>query len=151
MALTLECTGTIDFTWPATVVRLVTLGPDGRTAGSYHDNPMLNFTMYEVKFPDIKVKEYASNVIAKNMLTQVDFEGFTTTMIEGIMDCYRNEKVAIHMKDKYVKAYSNQRKLRKSTEGWKLKVLWKDKSELWVHLKDRKELHPIEIAEYARA
>eukprot|EP00957_Ditylum_brightwellii_P111114 8472707-Ditylum_brightwellii.AAC.1 len=50
------------------------LGPNGRTAGSYHDNPVLNSTIYEVEFPDGEVKEYAANVIAKNMLTQVDYE-----------------------------------------------------------------------------
>eukprot|EP00957_Ditylum_brightwellii_P044121 3348025-Ditylum_brightwellii.AAC.1 len=37
------------------------LGSDGRTAGSYHYNPMLNSTVYEVEFPDGEVKEYAAN------------------------------------------------------------------------------------------
>eukprot|EP00957_Ditylum_brightwellii_P203527 15335063-Ditylum_brightwellii.AAC.1 len=55
------------------------LGCNDRKASSYHDNPMLNSTVYEVEFLDGKVKEYAGNVIAKNMLTQVDFEEFTTT------------------------------------------------------------------------
>eukprot|EP00957_Ditylum_brightwellii_P092133 7014689-Ditylum_brightwellii.AAC.3 len=38
------------------------LGPDGRTAGSYHDIPILNSTMYEVEFPNGRVKEYVANV-----------------------------------------------------------------------------------------
>eukprot|EP00957_Ditylum_brightwellii_P135191 10307635-Ditylum_brightwellii.AAC.1 len=46
------------------------LGPDGRTAGSYHDNPMLNSTVYKVEISDGEIKEYASNVIAENVLTQ---------------------------------------------------------------------------------
>eukprot|EP00957_Ditylum_brightwellii_P089736 6834610-Ditylum_brightwellii.AAC.1 len=37
------------------------LGPDGRTASSYHDNPMLNSRIYEVEFPDGEVKEYAAD------------------------------------------------------------------------------------------
>eukprot|EP00957_Ditylum_brightwellii_P119803 9140705-Ditylum_brightwellii.AAC.1 len=37
------------------------LGPHGRTAGSYHDNPMLNSLVYKVEFPDGEVKEYAAN------------------------------------------------------------------------------------------
>jgi len=127
------------------------LGPDGKTACSYHDNLMLNSTIYEVEFPGGEVKEYAANVIAENMLTQVDYEGFTTTMIEGIINHDRDENTAVHIKDKYVKIYSNQRRLQKSTAGWKLQILWKDKSESWVHLKDIKESHPIEVAEYARA
>eukprot|EP00957_Ditylum_brightwellii_P209841 15363496-Ditylum_brightwellii.AAC.1 len=65
------------------------------------------------------------------MLTQVDYEGFTTTMMEEIIDHDRDENTAVHVKDKYVKTYSNQRRLRKSTPGWKLQILWKDKSESW--------------------
>eukprot|EP00957_Ditylum_brightwellii_P126095 9612311-Ditylum_brightwellii.AAC.1 len=76
------------------------LGPNGKTAGSYHDNPILNSTVYEVKFPDGKIKEYVTNAIAKNMLTQVDFEGFTMTMIEGIIGHVRDKKTAVHMKGK---------------------------------------------------
>eukprot|EP00957_Ditylum_brightwellii_P076463 5811147-Ditylum_brightwellii.AAC.1 len=101
-----------------------------------------------MQFHDSKVKEYVANVIAKNMLTQVEFKGFTMTITEGIFDHARDEKTAVHTKDKYVTTYSNQRRLRMSTAGWKLKVLWKDKSELWVHLKDIQESHLIKVAEY---
>eukprot|EP00957_Ditylum_brightwellii_P034411 2610571-Ditylum_brightwellii.AAC.1 len=55
------------------------LGSTGRTAGSYHDIPIQNSTVYEVEFPEGEVN-------AKNMLMQVDFEGFTTTMMEEIID-----------------------------------------------------------------
>eukprot|EP00957_Ditylum_brightwellii_P199106 15177311-Ditylum_brightwellii.AAC.1 len=92
---------------------------------------MLNSAVYEVEFPDSKVKKYAAIVIAKNMLTQVNFEGFATTMMEGIIDHDRNQRTAVHMKDKH--------------------VLWKDNSEWWVHLEDMKESHLIKVAEYARA
>eukprot|EP00957_Ditylum_brightwellii_P160779 12240145-Ditylum_brightwellii.AAC.1 len=107
------------------------IGPDGRTASSYHDNPMLKSTVYRVEFPGGEVKEYAANAIAENMLMQVDFEGFTTTIMEGIIDHDRDKNTAVHIKDKYVRTYSNQRRLRKSTSGWKLQILWKDKSESW--------------------
>eukprot|EP00957_Ditylum_brightwellii_P197113 15017467-Ditylum_brightwellii.AAC.1 len=33
-------------------VKKKALGPNGRTAGSYHDNPMLNSTVYKVEFAD---------------------------------------------------------------------------------------------------
>eukprot|EP00957_Ditylum_brightwellii_P178399 13588774-Ditylum_brightwellii.AAC.1 len=67
------------------------LGHNSKIVGSYHDNPIPNSKVYEVEFPDGKVKEYAANVIADIMLTQVDFEGFNTTMVEGIIN---------HTKDK---------------------------------------------------
>eukprot|EP00957_Ditylum_brightwellii_P190428 14495515-Ditylum_brightwellii.AAC.1 len=105
---------------------------------------------YTKEFPDREVKEYAANVIVENMLIQVDYEGFATTMMDRIINHDRDEITALHIRDKYVKTYSNQRRLPKSTTGWKLQFLWKDKSEAWVHLKDIKELHPIKVAEYIR-
>ena len=51
------------------------IGPDGNIAGRYDENPMFNCMVYEVEFSDGQVKEYAANVIAKNMLSQVDADG----------------------------------------------------------------------------
>ena len=39
--------------------------------------------------------------------------------------------------------------MRKTTTGWKLVVRWKDQYEAWRPLKDLKESHPIEVAEFA--
>ena len=50
------------------------------------ENPILNSVIYEVEFPDGQLKEYAANVIAENMLAQVDHEGYSTTLIQGIVD-----------------------------------------------------------------
>jgi hypothetical protein len=52
------------------------VGPDGQTTGTYHKNPILNLIVYDVEFPDGEVKEYAANIIAENLLSQVDSEGF---------------------------------------------------------------------------
>eukprot|EP00957_Ditylum_brightwellii_P079278 6028655-Ditylum_brightwellii.AAC.1 len=60
------------------------------------------------------------------MLTQVDYERFTTTMMEGIINHDRDENTAVYIKFKYVRTYSDQKRLRKSTAGWKLQILWKD-------------------------
>ena len=48
------------------------LGPDGTPAGTYDEDPNLNLMVYEVEFPDGMIKEYAANVIAQNILSQVD-------------------------------------------------------------------------------
>eukprot|EP00957_Ditylum_brightwellii_P129092 9846845-Ditylum_brightwellii.AAC.1 len=60
---------------------------------------MLNFTVYKVELPVREDKEYAVNVIAESMLTQVDYEGFTTTIMEGIIEHDRDENTAVHIKD----------------------------------------------------
>ena len=55
-------------------------GPDGKVTGTYDDNPILNTVLYDVEFPDGQDREYAANVIAENMLTQVDSDSFTLTI-----------------------------------------------------------------------
>jgi hypothetical protein len=41
--------------------------------------------------------------------------------------------------------------MRKTTQGWKLLIKWANGSESWIALKDMKESHPIETAEFAKA
>eukprot|EP00957_Ditylum_brightwellii_P073224 5566632-Ditylum_brightwellii.AAC.1 len=50
------------------------IGPDGTVTGTYDDNPMMNKMIYDVEFPDRQVREYTANIIAENMLTQVDLD-----------------------------------------------------------------------------
>jgi hypothetical protein len=127
------------------------IGPDGTTAGTYDDNPMLNSIVYEVEFPDGQVKEYAANVIAENMLTQVDSDGYSTTILKAIIDYRKDEAVAVSKADQYVHTSSGQKRQRKTTVGWSLLIQWADESEAWIPLKDLKESHPCEAAEFARA
>jgi hypothetical protein len=135
-------------------VRKVTkraIGPDGAVAGTYDDNPYLNTMIYEVEFPDGKLKEYAANVIAENMLAQVDSEGYSMTMMSAIIDSKKDESVAIAKDDMYVITNRGQKRPRKTTVGWSLLVKWADGSETWIPLKDLKESHPVETAEFAKA
>lgn len=127
------------------------IGPDGTTTGKYDDNPLLNSIIYEVEFPDGLVREYAANVIAENLLNQVDDEGYTTTMLESIVDYNVDYSSAIDKKDKYVTTRTGQKRLRHTTKGWKLLVRWKDGSETWIPLTHMKESHPVETAEFAMA
>ena len=115
------------------------------------DNPTNNTMIYEVEFPDGQIKEYSANIIAENMLSQVDPEGYSLTLMEAIVDYKRDEAVAIPKSEMYVVSKRGQKRLRKTTQGWKLLIHWKDGSESWVPLKDMKESHPVEVAEFAKA
>lgn len=132
-------------------VRRRSIGPDGTTVGKYHDNPFMNSIIYDVEFPDGTVKEYGANIIAENMVSQVDADGFSLTMMEGIVGHEMDTAVAIPKHDKHIVTRSGQKRLRKTTKGWKLLVKWKDESESWIPLKDMKESHPVEVAEYAKS
>ena len=128
-----------------------TIGPDGQVTGTYDNNPYLNSIIYDVEFPDGQVKEYAANIIAENMLTQVDSDGMSATLMEAIVEHRRDEEKALQHHDKYVQTKNGRHHLRKTTKGWELLIKWKDKSESWIKLADMKESHPVEVAEYARA
>jgi hypothetical protein len=41
--------------------------------------------------------------------------------------------------------------MRRTTQGWKLLIQWADETETWIPLKDMKESHPVEVAEFAKA
>ena len=127
------------------------LDADGRMTGTYHDNPFLNTITYDVEFPDGQVKEYGTNIIAENMLTQVDLDGYSLSLMDSIIDHQRDLSQAIPIEDKYITTKSGQKRLWKTTKGWKLLIKWKDKSKAWINLADMKEVHPVETAECARA
>ena len=124
---------------------------DGKVIGTYDENPMLKTMVYEVEFPDGQVLEYSANLIAENMLLQVDDEGFSITMMEGIVDHKKDESVAVSKQDADLTTRTGTKRRRKTTQGWKLLIKWKDGSESWIPLKDMKESHPVEVAEYAKA
>ena len=99
----------------------------------------------------MQVKEYAANIIAENMLRQVDSDVMSTTLMEAIVDHRRDDEKALQHHDKYVQTKNGRRHLRKTMKGWELLIKWKDKSESWIELADMKESDPVEVSEYARA
>eukprot|EP00957_Ditylum_brightwellii_P011376 860083-Ditylum_brightwellii.AAC.1 len=56
---------------------------------------MMNTMIYNMEFPDGQIREYAANIIAGNMLTQVDSDGYTKTLMELIVDYKKDEAVAV--------------------------------------------------------
>jgi hypothetical protein len=111
----------------------------------------MNSIVYEVEFPDSELKEYASNILAENMLSQVDHEGHNIMLMRDIIDYKRDEAMAVQIEDKYLTARAGQRRLRKTTQGWSFLVNWKDGTEFWVKLAELKDSYPIELDEFAKA
>ena len=69
--------------------------------GSSHSNPYLDTHIDDVEFMDGTIKQYAANVIAENILSQVDSEGRQYLMLDEIMD-HRMLDTALHKDDAYV-------------------------------------------------
>ena len=124
---------------------------DGKARGTYDENPYLNTIVYDVLFPDGAVKQYTASMIAENMYSQVDIDGHQYNLLDDIVG-HESDSSAIKKENMYWTCKKTSRRhIRKTTIGWKLKVLWKDGTEQWIPLKDLKESNPVELAEYAKA
>lgn len=123
---------------------------DGQTTGVYDENPALNTMIYDVQFEDGRIQKYAANIIAQNVLEQVDNEGNYAERIEAVLD-HRRQGNAVSKGKMYVTMRDGRKKLRQSTAGWDFKVRFTNGREQWMQLKDLKELCPIEVAEYVAA
>ena len=97
------------------------LGPDGTVTGRHDENPILNSIVCEVEFPDGQIKEYAANVLAENLSSQVDSEGFSASLFAGILDWHKNSN-AVEKKDRFLITKRGQRRLKQTTLGWDLLV-----------------------------
>ena len=71
--------------------------------------------------------------------------------MDGIIDYERDDAVVIPKSDAYVVTRHGRKRHWRTTVGWKLLVKWSDGSESWVPLKDMKESHPLEVADFAKA
>jgi hypothetical protein len=122
---------------------------NGKWIGKSDQNPIMDTRVYEVEFADGEVLEYAANIIAENLYSQVDAEGCRFVLMDSIVD-HKKDSCATSKDDEFVE--KNGKRLRsKSTKGWKLCVQWKDGSTSWEPLAALKESNPVEVAEYAVA
>ena len=70
-----------------------------------------------------------ANLIVKTMISQVDDERFSSLLMDGIIDYKKDPSVAMSIEDKYLVTRRGQKRIRKTTQGWKLLVTWRDKTE----------------------
>ena len=125
--------------------------PDGHTMGTYNVNPTLNTMTYDVTFDDGEVKEYSANVIAENLLNQIDDEGFTLTSFKEIVTHRVDLLRAVDRSNMWITHGRGQRRMRQTTAGWQLLVRWHDDSVQWIPLLIMKESNPVKVAQYVKA
>ena len=64
---------------------------------------------------------------------------------------HKNICAALVRDEQFIISEKGQKKPRKTTQGWKLCIEWKDCSTTWEPLKELKESNPIKVSEYAIA
>lgn len=121
---------------------------EGEHVGNFHENPLLNSTVYDVEFLDGEVQQVGANITAQHMFEQVDDDGYTHSVVDTILD-YRTDGTEVQSTSQFLRTKSGQLRQRKSTVGWELYVQMKDGTKDWIPLSILKESNPIEVAEFA--
>ena len=121
---------------------------DGNLIGESNKNPLLDSSIYEVELDDGESEAFSANIIAEHIYSQIDDEGYTHYTLSEIID-HRSDSSAVTKDDGFVTLRNGQKKPRMTTKGWQICCQWNDGSTSWHSLKDVKESHPIQVAEYA--
>ena len=74
---------------------------DGRPIGRPSNNPITDSRLYDVEFLDGTMETISANIIAENLLSQVDSEGHRQLMLDEIID-HRKCDNAISKADAFV-------------------------------------------------
>ena len=123
---------------------------NNKPIGRSSDNPLLDTRAYVVEFIDGGEQVLTANIIAENILTQVDQDGHTLMLIDEILDHRTNNELLTGDDAYYTDTHGNKR-VKRTTKGWEICVLWKDGSTNWIALKDLKDSYPVQLAEYSKA
>ena len=121
---------------------------DGNLIGNTNKNPLLDSSIYEVELDDGEREAFSANIIAEHIYSQVDDEGYTHYTLSEIID-HRKDSTAVNKDDAFITMRNGKIKPRITTKGWQLCCQWNDGSTSWHALKDLKESHPLQVAEYA--
>ena len=118
-----------------------------KVKGTYNKNPILDTRVYNVMFSDGAVCQYAENIIAENMYSQVDSNGHHTLLLKVIIE-QRKSLMAVPIDDKVVVSKNGRKSLIKTTKGWDFLCLCKNGGTTWVPREELKESNPVDIVEY---
>mmetsp|Transcript_6492 Transcript_6492/g.15328 ORF Transcript_6492/g.15328 Transcript_6492/m.15328 type:complete len:280 (+) Transcript_6492:692-1531(+) len=124
------------------------LDEEGNPVGVANSNQLLDTRQYEVEYDDGSTEVLSANVLAENLLAQVDEHGHRHRFMEELVD-HRSSDKAVKREDGVYTLESGMKRKKRTTAGWDFYVTWKDGSSNWIPLKDMKESFPIEVADYA--
>ena len=123
---------------------------EGKPLGRPSNNPLTDHRLYDVEFLDGRIQTMSANVIAENLIAQVDDDGRRHLFLDEIIDHRRLDTAIPKSQGTYISRSGFERK-KLTTRGWEICVRWKDASTDWIKLKDLKDSYPIPLADYAVA
>jgi hypothetical protein len=96
---------------------------EGMPIGRASDNPLLDLRMSEVEYVNGNVEELTANIIAENLIAQVDDEGHRQMMLDEIVDHRTKEDAISKSQGTYVNQNGVKRQKR-TTRKWELLISW---------------------------
>ena len=116
------------------------LDNEGKPLGKAHatGNPLLDSRQYEVEYDNGDTEIIAANILAENILGQVDKHGFWELLMDEIVDHRQNSDAIPKEKGTFITT-SGTTRLVHTTCGWDFYMRWKNGSHTWITLKDLKE------------
>jgi len=130
------------------IVRRRLMDEDGRPIGVGHNNPLVDTRRYEVQYDDGSTEALSANMLAANILSQVDEHGYRHRMMEEIGG-HRRSKDAIDKSEAFFTTVKGTIRRKPTTKGWQIYVIWKDGSSNYIPLREMKDSFPLETAKYA--
>ena len=127
-----------------------TKNQDGKVIGNHNPNPILDTRVYNVMFPDGSIQQYAANIIAEHMYSQVEEDVHRYQLLESIINHCTNGR-AVHSYDGWTTAKKGRKSRKHTTKCWFMYAEWKDGTKTWVPLKYMKQLYPVQVAEYSES
>ena len=97
------------------------VGEEGLPVGTAHTNPMVDTRQYEVEYEDGTTEILAANLLAENILAQVDEHGHKQQMLEEISG-HRKSVEAIEEEEAWFTTRNGTRRRKPTTPGWELYV-----------------------------
>jgi len=91
---------------------------DGNPIGKDHSNPIFDTHLYQVQFPNGRVEEYSANIIAQNIYSELDTEGFRYILLDSIVD-YEKGEDALPPEQRFVVGANGNIHNRRTTKGWR--------------------------------
>ena len=106
-----------------------------RKRGIYYDtskvegnyNAIHDKYLYEVEYTDGTTEQLAANIIAENMLSQVDSEGHHYQVLTEVTDNKKDDSATAKV-DGFIKSSGGNLHRKRTTCRWKFLVEWKDGS-----------------------
>ena len=108
----------------------------------------LDTRQYQVEYLDGTLETISANIIAENIMSQVDSDGHRQCLLDEIID-HRNDATALSAGTNMYHDINGIPQQKYTTIGHQVCAQWEDGSSNWVALKDMKNSYPIELAEYA--